>query len=186
MIEKIESTILELDETKSLLNDIRELDRKLIQTDSYLDEVRSHISIWDRVNIFSKTNEEEMEEDLREEIGETSEAMSNMLARLDDILLGVARSLVRSDDSVRQYVVWSELHRLSHLISGISVERSPFTSDFAFEYTIKGKQQCMKLANELEELTRLSMEEPMSIGTVLGEVKKKLIENYAISSERNY
>ena len=85
MIEKLESLMLELPETTALLSDINELDAELVRTEFYLDEVRSRISLWDRINIFSSTDEEGLEEELNDAIGEQSEKMVHMLARLDDI-----------------------------------------------------------------------------------------------------
>ncbi len=186
VIEKLEAAVLELPQSKKLLSDIRELDSRLIQTDSSLDEVKSHISTWDRINVFSKTDAEEMEEDLQDEIGEQSEKMVDLLIQLDEMLRGVARDLLRIDESVRQYVIWSELHRLQRLISGIEVEYDPLTRDYPIRHSLKGKAESMKLVAELEEITRLSLEDPVPMGTILQEVKKKLIDRYYLSPEGNY
>jgi hypothetical protein len=101
-----------------------------------------------------------------------------MLMRLHKVLLEVTRNLARTDESVRRFIVWSELHRLKLLISRIDVELSPFRSDLYINYTITGKNECIRLASELEEMTSLSADGPDSMENVLTMVKEKLLDNH--------
>jgi hypothetical protein len=178
VVEKLQAAALDIPEIHALLSGIQELDSALKQTDVYLKETKSHISIWDRINVLSKTSEEEMESDLKHEMREHSENMSHMLMRLHEVLLEVTRNLARTDESVRSFIVWSELHRLKLLISRIDVELSPFRSDLYINYTITGKNECIRLASELEEMTSLSADGPDSMENVLTIVKKKLLDNH--------
>lgn len=185
MIEKIEGSVLKLPEIKKLLSSIQQLDTELIETDIYLDEVKSHISIWDRINVFNKTDQEVLEEELKDDMGEQSEKMIDLLMQVDQALREAARGLMITDATFRQYVIWTELHRLRGLISGIELEYSHLRSDSRMGYTLKGKAESEGVAAELEELVRLSPEDPVSMGIILQEVKKRLIENHCLSPPRN-
>ncbi len=183
VIEKLEAAFLELPEASTLLAGIQELDSSLKQADIYLKETKSHITIRDRVNVQRNTSEEEMEKDLQGEIREHYQKMTDMLARIDKMLLEVAGSLAGTDELVRKYMLWSELHRLKLLISQIHVD--PFFSGDMFGYSIRGRDDCTRLVTKLEEMTRLSKGDPITMGALLDQAKKKLLEDHGLSSKEN-
>ena len=168
----------ETPEVRTLVSNINEIESELGYTKVYLEELKSKISIWDKINLLSTTDEEELVKEIDREIRKDSKSISAMLKKLDALIWKIVLKLSRTNDYVRQFLVWSQITRLQHLISSLSVEVSPFRSDIGVSYSIKGKNKCLRLASEIERFTRLEIEDPVSVTVVLDEVKTILIDGH--------
>lgn len=168
-------------EISRLAQDISYARDRMDDSEAMLSDVKSAISTWDRINVFSKTTDEIQEEELAEDIQELSRNLEQMNSRLDYLLMDITRRACSKDLSVLRFVAWSIACKFKDWAIALSIDYGYLGAlDFIdhSDDTIVGKEECVKTARVLEHLTKENDQEPVAFDALLSVVKKKLIKSF--------